>query len=81
MVTAVSKEFDDVYKWRVETFRIRHGNDEDEEKFLKRKKELKDDGFIVRTHWYSSLGAYGLRAIKKREGNSKNKEMLDFVKF
>ena len=34
-----------------------------------RKKELKKQGYIVRSKWFSSLGSYGLRAIRFKAGN------------
>ena len=79
MTTGVPKEFGDKYQWMVWTFLY----PKDMEKFEKRKKELKKDGFIVRTHYYSSLSAYALRAIRSKNlpSNDDRKEMLEWVKF
>lgn len=54
------------------------------EKIKARKKQLKKEGYIVRTHWYSSLGAYALRAIRYKLGEPTDeilKEMKSWVKF
>lgn len=79
MTTGVSKQFDDKYQWMVTTYLYPR----DMEKFEKIKKQLKKDGFTVKTHYYSSLSAYALRAIRSKELPSldQRKEMLDWVKF
>lgn len=54
------------------------------EEIKRAKKRLKKDGYIVRTRWYSSLGAYALRAIKYKLGTPTEeilKEMKSWVRF
>jgi hypothetical protein len=49
-----------------------------------RKKELKKEGYMVRTHWYTSLGSYALRAIKYKLGTPTDevlKEMKSWIRF
>jgi hypothetical protein len=79
LVTVVSRAFADKYHWYVETYPIR--GEETQKKFDRRKKELREHGFLVRTKWFSSLSAYGLRAIKGKTEEADKKDMVEFVKF
>lgn len=75
--TLVPKTFDDKYLWLDETYI----HPRDEEKLSTRKSTLRKQGWIVRTHYYPSLGATALRAIKAKTQPANKEEMIEWVKF
>ena len=75
--TLVPKPFDDKYLWTDETYI----HPRDEEKLDARKKLLRKQGWMVRTHYYPSLGATALKAIKAKTQPADKEEMIDWVKF
>jgi hypothetical protein len=81
MTTGVTADFDAKYRWIVETYVMPSKAYE----LDMRKRKLKADGFIVRTKWFSSLSAYGLRAIKPRinldDDVNGDDEMMEWVRF
>ena len=82
MTTAFTPDFIKDYQPYVET--LVGDSPAIREKLKAWKKEMKRRGFMIRTKWFSSLGSYGMRAIRYKHGEPTEEikaEMKRWVAF